>query len=122
MVDGIGSGGGALGREAIRAALEAQTRAAEKVRSQVEGSAAPAGGGAATEGIDFSEALRDGLEAVNAQIAEAERLPEDFVSGEVQDFHEIAVQLKQADIGFRFALEIRNKLIDAYREVMRMSV
>ena len=34
----------------------------------------------------------------------------------------LAIQLKRADLSFRFALEIRNKLIDAYREVMRMNV
>ena len=32
------------------------------------------------------------------------------------------IQLKQAEISFRFAMEVRNKLIDAYREVMRMNV
>jgi flagellar hook-basal body complex protein FliE len=44
------------------------------------------------------------------------------LSGRVDDFHEIAVQIKKADVSFRFAMEIRNKLIDAYREVMRMPV
>ena len=119
MVDGISSGGGALGREAIRAALEAQTRAAERIRQQAGG---PEASTQATGNVDFSEALQDGLEAVNAEIAKAEELPAAFVTGEIEDFHEVAVQLKRADIGFRFALEIRNKLIDAYREVMRMSV
>ena len=34
----------------------------------------------------------------------------------------VAGQLKQAEIMFKFSLEVRNKLIDAYRETMRMSV
>jgi flagellar hook-basal body complex protein FliE len=120
MVDGIGSGSGALGREAIRAAIDAQRRAAERIREQVPG-AAPAAG-AEAPGAGFAQKLADGIQSVNAEIVRAEGLPSDFVGGKVEDFHEVAVQLKQADIGFRFALEIRNKLIDAYREVMRMSV
>ena len=55
-------------------------------------------------------------------IQRAEGLPEDVVSGKVTDFHEIAAQIKTADLSFKLALEIRNKLVDAYREVMRMNV
>ena len=49
-------------------------------------------------------------------------MPEEVVTGRVDEFHELAARLKQADLTFKFALEVRNKLIDAYREVMRMSV
>jgi flagellar hook-basal body complex protein FliE len=119
MVEGIQSGSsGALGREAIRAAIDAQRRTAERIREQVP-SAAPE---AAAQGTGFASRLAEGLQSVQDGIASAESLPADFVSGKVEDFHEVAVRLKQADIGFRFALEIRNKLIDAYREVMRMTV
>jgi len=44
------------------------------------------------------------------------------LSGQVSDFHEAASKLKEAELGLRFALEVRNKFVDAYREVMRMSV
>jgi len=119
MVNGIGSGSGALGREAIRAALDTQSKAAEKVRSLADHVAARPTEVARTS---FQHELDEGLRAVNEGINQAENLPNDFVAGKIEGFHEIAVQLKQADIGFRFALEIRNKLIDAYREVMRMNV
>ena len=45
----------------------------------------------------------------------------DVVKGDV-DLHEVAAQLKESEITFQFALTVRNKLLDAYREVMRMSV
>ena len=126
MVDGIGSGSGALGREAIRAAIDAQARAAERLRSSSADSAREglesSGAAGQTTGASFGDQLTEGIKSVNSEINRAESLPEDFVSGKIEDFHEIAVQMKRADIGFRFALEIRNKLIDAYREVMRMSV
>jgi len=114
MVDGIGKGS-AMAREAIRAAIEQQARI-----SGPGGDARPA---EATGGGDsFGQKLIEGIEAVNQEVVGAETLPQDFVAGEVEGFHEVAVQLKQADLSFRFALEVRNKLIDAYREIMRMQV
>ena len=44
------------------------------------------------------------------------------MQGNVRDLHEIAARVKQADLSLKYALQVRNKLIDAYREVMRMSV
>jgi flagellar hook-basal body complex protein FliE len=122
MVDRIGGGG--LAREAVRAALEEHARAAREVRALVgesSAAAAPAGtpGAAAS---DFSARLADGLAVVDAQVRGAEGLPADVAAGRIEDFHEIAVRIKQADLTFKFAMEVRNKLIDAYREVMRMSV
>ena len=48
--------------------------------------------------------------------------PAEMAAGGVQDFAELAARLKQSELTFKFALEVRNKLIDAYRETMRMSV
>ncbi len=122
MVDRIGRG--SLAKEAIRAALESQSRAAARIREQ---SAQIGQQPTNTQAVDpgrasFPQALREGIDAVEDQIRKAEALPSDLLTGKVDDFHEVAVQLKQADLTFKFAMEIRNKLIDAYREVMRMQV
>src|SRR5258705_11071264 len=76
----------------------------------------------AAPALDFEQALQTGVERVDAQVDAAERLPLDLLTGKIGDFHEIAVQLKDAELSFKFAMEIRNKLVDAYREIMRMSV
>lgn len=116
-------GGGALSQEAILAAIRSQTQKASAVQAKADQIAGGAAGGAprAAEG-DFAAKLSEGVQAVDGKIGEAHALPEKMLTGEVRDFHEVAVQLRQADLSFRFALEVRNKLIDAYREVMRMSV
>jgi len=123
MVDGIGKGGG-LAHEAILAALKSQARAAADVRANIASSPASGLGPAESKPADdgFAKQLQNGIQAVDAEIQKAEQLPADMVAGKVDDFHEVAVQLKQAEISFRFAMEVRNKLIDAYREVMRMNV
>ena len=49
-------------------------------------------------------------------------MAQDMLSGEVRGFHEVAARINSARITFEFAMEVRNKLIDAYRETMRMTV
>lgn len=122
MVDRIGSGG--LQREALLAALRQKAASTGEVQRASEdlqraAGAAPEGGASKP---DFAGALKDGLKAVDAEVRAADALPQDVAMGRIEDFHEVAARLKRADLSFKFAMEIRNKLIDAYREVMRMPV
>ena len=59
---------------------------------------------------------------MDSTVKGADRLVDDVLAGKVTDFHEAASKLKEAELGMKFALEVRNKFVDAYREVMRMSV
>jgi len=124
VIQGLGSGG--LARNAIEAALQNARRDAARIEQQValDLGANPAGE-AVREG-DFAkglgEALVDGVRETNALIAEGERAPLTLLEGGVRDFGELAATLKKSELAFQFSLEVRNKLIDAYREVMRMSV
>ncbi len=116
MVNGIGGSG--AGRAAIEAALKsmqerAQGMGASKSTSVTSAEAAPETG--------FTEALKNGISAVEANVAKTNEVHIDVVNGEL-DLHEVAAQIKQSEITFQFALTVRNKLMDAYREVMRMSV
>lgn len=122
MVDGIGSS--SLARAAIEAALRSQSESARRVESQVaQGLAAgDLESGRARESASFGESLAQGLREADASIRRVDELPADMVTGKIGDFHELAVQIKQAELSFKFAMEVRNKLIDAYRETMRMSV
>ncbi|HEX6886441.1 MAG TPA: flagellar hook-basal body complex protein FliE [Planctomycetota bacterium] len=123
MIERIGKES-ALAREALRAAQRVVAERATPTRAPELGPSASTGtpGVSGTSGTDFTRALADGLEAVDQQARAAESMPIDLLTGKVDDFHEIAVQLKSAELSFRFAMEIRNKLVDAYREVMRMSI
>jgi flagellar hook-basal body complex protein FliE len=116
MVEGI-SNGSSLARAALEAALRSQQSATARIESAVSealGQAAP--------GEAFGSELADAVRAVDAEVRGADALPFEVVAGEVTDFHQVAAQLKQSELTFKFALEVRNKLIDAYRETMRMSV
>jgi flagellar hook-basal body complex protein FliE len=45
-----------------------------------------------------------------------------LATGEAQDVHSVALAVAQADLSFRLILEMRNRLTEAYQEVMRMQV
>ncbi|MCA9319411.1 MAG: flagellar hook-basal body complex protein FliE [Planctomycetes bacterium] len=45
-----------------------------------------------------------------------------LVAGETDDVHQVMIAMSKADLSFRMMLEVRNKLVDAYQEVMRMQV
>ncbi len=64
----------------------------------------------------------DAITRIDAEVQRAEGLGADLITGKVQDIHEVAAQLKRADLTFKFSLQVRDRLIDAYREVMRMGV
>lgn len=120
MVNGIGSGSGSFARDAIQAAMKRQA----EVRQRLDDAAARLQQDSAQveNKPDFSSTLSDGLKAVNGQLEIGDQVVEGLVSGKITEFHEVAAQVKQADLTFKFALSVRNKFIDAYREIMRMSV
>lgn len=117
MVDGI-SGSGA-GKAAIEAALK-------RIKNQAKDlGGAPSNLGSAASGASaessFAEALKSGIGEVESKVESAGKLHEDALSGRL-DIHEVAASLKESELTFQFALQVRNKLMDSYREVMRMSV
>jgi len=126
MVNGIGSGGGGLGREAILAAMKSVAKQASEVQGEMQSSALQSGPSGLVQESEksqgFTQKLAETLKSVDTKIKGVENLPQDLINGKVESIHEIAVQMKQAQFSFRFAMEIRNKLVESYREVMRMNV
>jgi flagellar hook-basal body complex protein FliE len=89
-------------------------------RPQVEAPrdvAPPEGAGPA----DFGQALSSALHGVERAQVEA-----DFEATKVAlgggNLHELSIALEKADIAMRVATRVRNKVVDAYHEIMRMSV
>ena len=115
MIDGI-SNGSSLARAAMDAALKSQQAAGAKVDQAVD----QAFGGVEAKPA-FGGKLSESLRALDGQVRAADELPLSMVAGGISDFHQVASQIKSAELTFKFALEVRNKLIDAYRETMRMS-
>ena|ERR1700716_1161023 len=81
-------------------------------------SAASAGGSSSS----FGSVVRDAVESLDqSQKASAQEMAR-AVTGESPDLHRTIIALQTADLGFQFALQVRNKVINAYEEIMRMQV
>ena len=83
----------------------------------------PGGSTAKPDGApDFGSALKDAVSALGQLGAKADASSLALAKGDPIDIHEVMLNTEQASLGFSMALQVRNKLIDAYQEVMRMSV
>ena len=70
----------------------------------------------------FGETLQRAIADVNTLQTEAGKAAEKMVVGEAVDLHEVMIAVEKAKTSFDLLMEIRNKTIDAYREIMRMQV
>jgi flagellar hook-basal body complex protein FliE len=84
--------------------------------------AAPSGISAGRGGEGFTETLKNAVAAVNDMQIEARDASIAVASGTAVDSAQAIVAIEKANVSFQFALQIRNKLLEAYQEVMRMSV
>jgi flagellar hook-basal body complex protein FliE len=62
------------------------------------------------------------LDSLNQSQAEADNLVQQLAGGGDVDLHQVMIATEENDVNFRVAMAIRDKLVDAYREVMRMNV
>lgn len=70
----------------------------------------------------FGNLLESFVNDVNGLQKNADQMVQRFALGEVEDVHQVVVAAEEANIAFQLLLEIRNKLVDAYHELMRMGV
>ena len=73
-------------------------------------------------GKSFSETLSESVNQVNNMQIQADKAIEDLVSGKSQSIHETMIAVNKADLAFRMTMQVRNKIVEAYQEVMRMQV
>lgn len=73
-------------------------------------------------GGQFAEALQNSLSAVNQKQVAADRAAEQVAAGETKNLHEAMIKLEEADISLRLMVQVRNKAVEAYQEIMRMQV
>lgn len=62
------------------------------------------------------------LNSLNESQVNTDNLVQTLASGGDVDLHTVSIASEENDVNFRVAMAIRDKLVDAYREVMRMSV
>jgi flagellar hook-basal body complex protein FliE len=71
---------------------------------------------------DFESHLKNALGEVNNLQRQAEQSIQQLVGEGQGDLQETMIALEKADVSFRLMMQIRNKVLDAYQEIMRMQV
>lgn len=70
----------------------------------------------------FENTLKRFVRDVNSLQNQASEATEKLAIGEITDVHQVMIAVEEASIAMEFMLEIRNKIVEAYQEVMRMPV
>jgi len=78
------------------------------------------GGKVSGAGPSFGDTLKDAIASVDRLQKESESAQASFAHGEDVDLHDVLIKIEEAEVAFKTMMEVRNKLVDAYREVMRM--
>ncbi len=73
-------------------------------------------------GAGFKETISNYVNEVNDLQVKAGESIENFATGKVENVHEVMIAMSKAEVSFKFMMETRNKLVDAYKEIMKMQV
>ncbi|HET6466274.1 MAG TPA: flagellar hook-basal body complex protein FliE [Nitrospiria bacterium] len=70
----------------------------------------------------FVDTLKDSIRDINQIQIQAEQAIADVVGGNKQDLHQTMVAIEKADVSFQLMMQVRNKIISAYEEILRMQI
>lgn len=70
----------------------------------------------------FGDVLKNSMEKVNEYQSQADTAIKELVAGRSKNIHETMLAVERADASLKLMMQVRNKVLDAYREIMRMQV
>jgi flagellar hook-basal body complex protein FliE len=70
----------------------------------------------------FADAMEKAINGVDELQKEANRSIQALADGSVQDIHQTMIAMEKASVSFSLVMEVRNKVVEAYQEIMRMQV
>ena len=105
------------------------TQGIDQMLSMLRTNSAAAGGraaeaqSAAAGGSDFAQVLQASIAEVNQTQQQADAMAANFAAGNSsENLHEVMIALQKANISFQEMIQVRNKLVSAYHDVMNMQV
>jgi len=70
----------------------------------------------------FANTLKDAIASVNNQQVQSDAMTNKLINGEDVDLHEVMITAQKASVTLNATMEVRNKAIEAYQEIMRMTI
>lgn len=70
----------------------------------------------------FKDLLNNALDKVNRIQHQADTTISKFSTGEIEDIHQVMIAVEEANLALQLTIQVRNKILESYREIMRMQV
>jgi flagellar hook-basal body complex protein FliE len=70
----------------------------------------------------FSTYLKNAIQDINALQKASDKMNLGLATGQVQDVHQVMIASQKAGIAIEMAMQVRNKAVEAYQEIMRMQI
>jgi len=84
--------------------------------------AKPRPSGKPEEGASFGDVLKSAISTANELQKQSDAEIQKLMAGETQDLHTTMIAVQKADLSFQMMMQVRNKIVQAYQEIMRMQV
>lgn len=75
-----------------------------------------------TTNTGFSQIVTQGLASVNQQLIGSQQDLQSLAVGNVENLHQVMIRLEESKINFQLMMQVRNRLLEAYQDVIKMSV
>lgn len=111
---------GALGSAGLDTSSLTQAGSTAATGSTAASGAAGAAG--AQQAPSFSSVLENAVQEVNSKMTVADTEKGKLLSGETGNVHQAMIAVQESSVAFSLMVEVRNKLVDSYQELMRMQV
>jgi len=103
------------------------TRNLDQMLSELRAASAMAQGGLASarppDGADFGQALKAAIDQVSAAQQQGQQMATAFIAGEENvNLQDVMINLQKASLSFQQMVQVRNRLVSAYQDVMNMPV
>ena len=86
----------------------------------------PAGAGTAPSssknGSSFASALEGAIQSMEQPGQQAGNTIQNFLGGDGEELHNVALAVQRANLAFDLGLQVRNKIVSAYQEIMKMQI
>jgi flagellar hook-basal body complex protein FliE len=79
-------------------------------------------GKTAPAGAEFGHLISDGLSQVNEQLGASQVDLQRLATGDVQNLHQVMMNLEETRLSFQLLMQVRNRLLEAYQDVMKMQI
>lgn len=72
--------------------------------------------------LNFKDLLKQNINKVNNMQLDADQITEDFALGKTDNIHQVMIAGEKAETSMKLTTAVQNKVIDAYKEIMRLQV